>query len=167
MKNNIFYKTGILLMKLSPINICIIDDVKAYFNEQMLTVAASKGNINFERYYKCDATLLKNLVSNPRDILILDIKGTPTPDIGKDGFDIAKHISTNTSTFVVITSAHKYQLKNRENYGDYILTERLLTPIDFTYELNLIIETYLKKKVKLYSKVVYKLGKYLLKFGLD
>jgi hypothetical protein len=167
MKNGFFYKTGLILMKLAPLNICIIDDVRTYFNEQILSVASSKGNINFERYFKCDATLLKNIVSNPRDILIIDIKGTPTLDIGKDGFDIAKHISQNTSTFVGITSAHKYQLKNRDNYGDYILTERLLTPIDFTYELNSIIESYFKTKVKLYQKLTYKIGKYLIRYGIN
>jgi hypothetical protein len=167
MKNGFFYNTGLVLMKISPLKICIIDDVKTYFNEQMLNVAAAKGNISFERYYKCDATLLNSLVSNPRDVLIIDIKGTPTPDIGKDGFDIAQHVFQNTSTYVVITSAHKYHLKNRENYGDFILTERLLTPIDFTKELNNIIENYLRQKLRIYQKVVYRLGKYLIRYGIS
>lgn len=154
-------------MKLSPLKVCIIDDVKTYFNEQMLAVASAKGNIIFERNYKCDSILLKNLVANPRDIIIVDIKGTPTSDIGKDGFDIAKHIRQNTSTFVVVTSAHKYHLKNRENYGDYIMSERLLTPIDFTEEMNVIIDKYLKTKTKIYQKLVFKTGKYIIKYGLS
>jgi hypothetical protein len=133
----------------------------------MLSIASANGTITFERYKKCDAILLKNLVSNPRDILILDIKGTVTKDIGNDGFDIAKHVYNNTQTFVVITSAHKYHLKNRTNYGDYIMTDRLLTPIDFTSELNLIIDLYLKNKMRIYQKLLFKIGKNLSKYGFN
>ena len=159
MKNKPLNSLGKGLMKLSPIKIIIIDDVATYFNEQMLSIASSSGNISFERYKKCDATLLKSLVSNPRDILIMDIKGTVTKDIGKDGFDVAKYVYENTNTFVTITSAHKYHLKNQNNYGDYILEDRLLTPIDFSDEINNIIDIYLKKKTSFYKKTIYKLGK--------
>src|SRR5690554_8181513 len=104
MKNGIASKIGKTLMKLNPISVIIIDDVKSYFNPTMLSIASAGGNISFERYYKCDETLLKNLVQRPRDIMIIDIKGTVTDDIGKDGFDIANHIYKNTNTFVAITS---------------------------------------------------------------
>lgn len=140
MKNGILNGIGKNLMKLSPIKIVIVDDVSTYFNEQMLSVASANGNITFERYSKCDSILLKSLVSNPRDILIMDIKGTVTNDIGKDGFDVASHVVKNTTTFVVITSAHKYQLRNRMNQVDYVIEDRLLTPIDFTDEMNIIID---------------------------
>ncbi|WP_029292930.1 hypothetical protein [Chryseobacterium hispalense] len=166
MKNGKYYNLGIFFTKISPLKIVIIDDVKTYFNETMLSIARSKGNINFERYYKCDAFLLENLVSNPRDILIVDIKGTITPDIGKDGFDIAKHVYNNTSTFVAITSAHKFHLKNRESYGDYVMSERLMTPVDFNDELNIIIEQYLIKKTKIYEKLLFKVGMKLISHGL-
>ncbi|RAR75689.1 hypothetical protein [Flavobacterium aciduliphilum] len=167
MKNGGFNKIGKLLMKISPMKIIIIDDVKSYFNENMLSIASANGNISFERYYKCDGILLKNLIENPRDILIIDIKGTVTEDIGKDGFNVASHVFNNTNTFVATTSAHKFHLKNRENYGDYIISERLMTPVDFCEELNIMIEKYLKQKTKIYQKVIYKLGKYFFKYGLN
>lgn len=167
MKNGIIGKIGQGLMKLSPIKVIIIDDVETYFNEQMLNIAGAKGTVTFERYPTCDANLLKNLVSNPRDIMIIDIKGTVSPDIGKDGFDVAKHIFQNASTFVAVTSAHKYHLKNRTNYGDYVMEDRLLTPIDFTEELNCMIDQYLKKKKKMYQKIGYRVGKSLFRYGLS
>ena len=167
MKNGILNGIGKNLMKLSPIKVVIVDDVSTYFNEQMLSVASAKGNITFERYNKCDSILLKSLVSNPRDILIMDIKGTVTNDIGKDGFDVASHVVKNTTTFVAITSAHKYQLKNRMNQVDYVIEDRLLTPIDFTDEMNIIIDKYLKNKSKVYGKIIYKLGKSLANYGLS
>lgn len=167
MKNGKFTYLGQTFMKLFPIKVIIIDDVKTYFNDQMLNVANSKGNFKFERYYKCDNILLQNLISNPRDILIIDIKGVADKTIGKDGFDIAKHVFNNTNTYVVITSAHKFHLQNRESYGDYIMSERLLTPIDFTDELNIIVDNYLKSKTKIYQKIGYKIGKIIFKYGLN
>ncbi|PQJ78514.1 hypothetical protein [Polaribacter porphyrae] len=159
MKNKALHSLGKGLMKLSPIKVIIIDDVGTYFNEQMLSVASANGNITFERYRKCDSTLLKSLVSNPRDILIMDIKGTVTKDVGKDGFDVTKYVFENTNTFVVITSAHKHHLKNQKNYGDYVIVDRLLTPIDFCEEMNEIIDIYLKRKISFYKKLSYKIGK--------
>lgn len=166
MKNGFFSNTGKFFMKLSPIKIIIIDDVKSYFNENMLSIASANGNVSFERYYKCDGILLKNLVENPRDILIMDIKGTVTSDIGKDGFDVANHVYKNTNTFVATTSAHKFHLKNRENFGDYIISERLMTPVDFCEELNIMIDKYVKQKTKINQKIIFKIGKYLFKYGV-
>lgn len=166
MKNSLFSNLGKLLMKINPLKIIIIDDVKSYFNENMLSIASANGNISFERYYKCDGILLKNLVENPRDILIMDIKGTVTSDIGKDGFDVASHIYKNTNTFVATTSAHKFHLKNRENFGDYIISERLMTPVDFCEEINIMIDKYLNQKIKINQKIIFKIGKYFFKYGL-
>jgi hypothetical protein len=165
MKNGIASNVGKTLMKLNPISVIIIDDVKSYFNPTMLSIANANGNISFERHYKCDSTLLRNLVERPRDILIIDIKGTVSDDVGRDGFDIANHVYNNTNTFVAITSAHKFHLKNRDSYGDHVIAERLMTPIDFTEEMNLIISLYLKKKAKFYQKLVFKAGKYMFKYG--
>lgn len=166
MKNGFFANTGKFFMKLNPLKVIIIDDVKSYFNENMLSIASANGHIAFERYYKCDGILLKNLVENPRDILIIDIKGTVTSDIGKDGFDVANHVFKNTNTFVTTTSAHKFHLKNRENFGDYIISERLMTPVDFCEEINIIIDKYLRQKTKFNQKIIFKLGKYLFKYGM-
>jgi hypothetical protein len=93
----------------------------------------------------------------------MDIKGTVTKDIGKDGFDVTKHVFENTNTFVVITSAHKHHLKNQNNYGDYIIESRLLTPLDFCDEMNEIIDIYLKRKITFYKKLTYKIGKSMIK----
>ena len=167
MKNKFLNNFGKGLMKLSPLKVIIIDDVETYFNEQMLSIASANGNITFERYKKCDATLLKSMVANPRDILIMDIKGTTAKEIGKDGFDVAKHVFENTSTFVAITSAHKFHLKNQKNYGDYIIEERLMAPIDFVEELNHMIEILLKNKYSLYKKGLYRIGKYFLNGSIN
>lgn len=166
MKNGFINRFGKNLMKLAPVNVIIIDDVSTYFNEQMLSVASANGNISFERHSKCDSILLKSLVTNPRDILIMDIKGTVHKDIGKDGFDVVDHKIKNTTTFVAITSAHKYQLKNRLNEVDYVIEDRLLTPIDFSDEMNIMIDKYLKIKTKIFGKLSYKVGKKIFKYGI-
>lgn len=166
MKNKVVNGFGKTLMRLSPIKVVIIDDVKNYFDEQMIRLATSNGNVKIERYYKCDQNLLDSLTNVERDILILDIKGTVDRSLGKDGFDIARYLSNKTSTFIAITSAHKYHLKNQNNFGDYILENRLLTPIDFVEELDVIITLYLKHKIGFYKKGIYRIGKYLNSLGV-
>lgn len=158
MKSRKLSSFGKFLMKIQPLKICIIDDVESYFNRDMLSLASANGNIYFERWYKIGSLELKNLIQNNRDIVILDIKGIVEDDIGKDGFDIAKYLSETTSSFIVTTSAHKFKLKNRTYYGDYVMSDRLLTPVDFASELDVIIEEYLSKKLKPYKKVFFKLG---------
>lgn len=166
MKIGLLNSIGRGFMKLSPINVIIIDDVSTYFNPEMLSITSAKGNISFERYSKCDSVLLKSMVSNSRDILIMDIKGTVTKDIGKDGFDVASHILANTKTFVVITSAHKHQLKNRSIQIDHVIEDRLLTPLDFAEEMEIIISKYLKRKSSFYSKLGYRIGIKLIRYGV-
>jgi hypothetical protein len=96
----------------------------------------------------------------------MDIKGTVAKDLGKDGFDVVSHILKNTSTFVAITSAHKHQLKNRTASVDYVIEDRLLTPIDFTEEVNIMINKYLKTKVRIYKKIGYRIGKLIARHGI-
>ncbi|MCL6267444.1 hypothetical protein [Flagellimonas myxillae] len=165
MKNKLISSLGKTLMRLQPLKVVIVDDVKTYFNEQMLNLAMANGNLKIERYYKCDQNLLNSFANVERDIIILDIKGTIDKNLGNDGFDIARYLANNTNTFIVITSAHKYHLKNQNNFGDYVLEERLLTPIDFVEELNHIINLYLKNKIGFYKKGIYRVGKYVYKIS--
>jgi len=158
MKSKNITWVGKLLMKIQPIRICIIDDVDSYFNKTMLNLAGADGNLIFERWNKIGELELKNLVQSPRDIVILDIKGIVDREIGKDGFDIAKYLHENTPSYIVTTSAHKFKLKNRSYYGDYVLAERLLTPLDFIDELNFIIGDYLETRLKPYRKLLFKVG---------
>ena len=58
-------------------------------------------------------------------------------------------------------------LKSKENFGDYIIAERILTPVDFTEEMNSMINNYLKIKTRFYQKIIYKVGLYFLKHGLN
>ena len=160
MKNKYTNRLGKFLLKLTPLKVCIIDDTKAYFNEQMLLTASASGEYCFEREFKCNSIILNDLLKYPRDIVIIDIKGTTTEDIGKDGFDVAKVLLQKTSSFIVTTSAHKFHLKNRDQYGDYVITDRLLTAIDFIEELETISSIYLKRKIKFYQKITFKVGKY-------
>lgn len=154
-------------MRLSPLKICIIDDVDSYFNEEMLSLARNSYPIHFERWSSIGHNELNDLTLHPRDIVILDIKGIIKDNIGKDGFDVSKHLMNNTRSFVAITSAHKFQLQNKNVYGDYVLTERLMTPIDFVDELNSMISLYLSRKQKVYQKIFYKIGFKLLKANLN
>jgi len=166
MKNDLILGFGKLLMKLQPLTICIVDDVETYFNEGMLNFASVHGQITFERWSKVDKISLKNLVSKPRDIVILDIKGIVDPAIAKDGFDIANYLMKNTPSFIVTTSAHKFKLQNINNYGDYVITDRLMTPLDFVEELNSIIDVYIKMKLKPYKKLLFRIGFTIAKFKL-
>ena len=46
-----------------------------------------------------------------------------------------------------------------EKQRRYVISERLMTPVDFCDELNTMINIYLKQKTKIYKKIVFKLGK--------
>ena len=153
-------------MKAQPLDICIADDVKAYFNEQMLELAKAAGYRGIRRLYHIDKTVLNELLDNPPDIIILDIKDVVDPEIAKDGFDIARLLRKNTNVFIVITSAHKYKMRNIQLYCDYILEDRLLTPVDFIDELETIISTLLNRKMRFYKKTIFRLGFKLAKLHL-
>ena len=162
----LLYKIGVGIINIFPMKIVIIDDVDEYMNESMLEIAESTGGMKFERYNICDKQLLNELVLNPRDILIMDIKDSVEPDVGKDGFDVASHIYDNTPTFVAVTSAHFHKLRNQNNYGDYTIVERLTTPVDFTKEMKLIIDICLEKKIKSHKKIGFKLGKSIIRYSV-
>lgn len=158
MKNKLVQKIGRLLMQFQPVSICIIDDVEAYFNENMLNLASVNGEYNFERWTHLSGGKLNDLMRNPRDIVILDIKGIVDKEIAKDGFDVARLLKRNTESYVVTTSAHQYHLKNRDDYGDFIITDRLMTPVDFVEQLNLIVEDFLDKKIRPYQRLFFRAG---------
>lgn len=166
MKLKLLHSLSKALQYIQPLNILIVDDVESYFNEDMIKAANSAGYNRITRYYNIDKELLKKIIENPVDIIILDIKGIVNTEIAKDGFDIAKLLYKNTNTFIVITSAHKYKLRNEHREFDYIINSRLLTQVDFIDELYTITGEYLDRKIKFYNKILlrlgYKLGKYTL-----
>jgi chemotaxis response regulator CheB len=158
MKDSIYIKVGKFLMKHGNLKICIVDDQKTYFSDNMIQVANSAGFKSIERYFIVDKQLMKILLENPPDIIILDIKGIAEEDVAKDGFGIAKVLFDNTNTFVVITSAHKFFLHETHKSYDYMIKERLLTAVDFVEELALIIDRYLRSKVRIYKKMIFRIG---------
>lgn len=157
---------GRFLMGLSAIKICIVDDEKAYFNENLLKLAHENGFTNIERYFKIDSDLFEDLHSSPRDIVILDIQGVTVPEVAKDGLHVASHLIKHTHTYVVVTSAHQFHLTNQLAHVDYVIEDRLLTAVDFLNELNLIVEDYLYKKTSFYKKIIFRTGYRLAKQGV-
>lgn len=166
MKNKIISNIAKNLMKFQPLKITIIDDGHDYFSQDMLRIAKASGIRNITRLYKINSKILEDLLKDPQDIIILDIKGIVEDNSAKDGFDIAKILSEQTSSYVVITSAHQYKLRNRITICDYIIDDRLLTPVDFVSEMNFIINDMFERKKKFYSKIVFKIGFKILKKSL-
>jgi two-component SAPR family response regulator len=158
MRDNVYTKVGKFLMEHGNLRICIVDDQKTYFSDNMIQVANSAGFQNIERYFIVDKQLMKTLLENPPDIIILDIKGIAEEEVSKDGFGIARVLYDNTNTFVVITSAHKFFLHETHKSYDYMMKERLLTTVDFVEELGLIIDRYLRLKSRIYKKMIFRIG---------
>jgi hypothetical protein len=158
MKIKFVTRIGKLMMRLGSIRIIIIDDKKTYFNKQMLDLARASGFYGIKRLYKIDNDILKNLQKNPPDILILDIKGIAEQNVAKDGFGIASLFYKNSYSYVVITSAHSFQLGEIHKEFDYIIQERNLTAVDFIEELEKIVTDYLERSVKFYQKFIFKIG---------
>lgn len=158
MRNNLLVRIGKFLMKHGNLKICIIDDQKTYFSGNMLQIAKSAGFYNIERFYMVDEELMKDLLKKPPDIVIIDIRGIAKKNVAKDGFGIAKALYDNTSSYIVITSAHKFFLHETHKSYDYLMKERLLTAVDFVDELAVIIDRYLKLKVKIYKKILFRIG---------
>jgi len=158
MKNQLVVQIGKFLMKYGNLRICIIDDQKTYFSENMLRIAKAAGFSNIKRYFLVDKELMQQLLRNPPDIVILDIKGVADTAVAKDGFSVAKTLYDNTETFIVITSAHKFFLHESHKSYDYMIKERLLTALDFVDELSIIVDQYLKVKIRFYKKIIFKIG---------
>ncbi len=166
MKIKLKNKVGRWLMGLGGITICIIDDEEIYFSEGLLNLAKENGFKKIERHHLVDKKLLQNLHEQPRDIIVLDIQGVTTPDVAKDGLHLASSLTKTTTTYVAITSAHKFHLTNRITEVDYVIDDRLLTAVDFLDELTNMVEDYLEKKTAFYKKVIFKAGFALAKQGV-
>ena len=82
-------------------------------------------------------------------------------EIGIDGFDIARTMMRETNTYVVVTSAHRYKLKNENSEYDYIINNRLLTAVDFLEELHSIVSDAFELKINWYKNIAFRIG-----FGL-
>jgi len=163
MKSSVLAKIGKKLMKFGKLRICIIDDHDTYFTPKMLDMAAVAGFPNIERDYIVDEKKFSDLQKSPPDIIILDIKGITKPSVAKDGFGIAAAMYRYTNAYVVITSAYKHYLSDIHKDFDYIIEKRLLTGMDFIKELELIIENYLKRKIRFYKKIFFRIGFLLVK----
>jgi len=159
-------QVGRWLMGLDGVTICIIDDEEIYFNDDLLRLAKENGFKNIERHHLVDKKLLQDLQEKPRDIIVLDVQGTTSPDVAKDGLHLASSLVKTTNTYVAITSAHKFHLTNRITEVDYVIEDRLLTAVDFLNELTNIVEDYLEKKSSFYKKVVFKAGFALARQGI-
>ena len=158
MRDKLLLRLGRKLMSAGNLRICVVDDQGTYFNENMLAVARAAGFSHIERYYLIDNQRLRKLLHSPPDIIILDIKGIADKGVAKDGFGIAKLMFDKTSTYVVITSAHKWYLHETHKDYDYVIEERFLTAVDFVDELQRITERYLASKVRFWRKVVFRIG---------
>jgi hypothetical protein len=156
-----------VLMRLNPLDICIVDDVPSYFNEDMLKIAKAAGYSKFQRLYVVDNSMMARLLEHHPDIIILDIKGVTDAALAKDGFGIAELLSRNTNTFIVLTSAHKYKLQNQQFQSDYVIGQRLLTPVDFVAEIDEIVSAALSRKIRFYRAVVFRLGFWVARFALS
>jgi len=145
-------------MRTSGLKIYIVDDEDAYFTPEMISIAAEAGFTNIQRFSRIRKDTLKEFISSPPEIIILDIKGIADPDVAKDGFGVAAIMYEQTKAFVVITSAHKYHLHEYHDKYDYVIHQRLLTAVDFVSELQSITNQYLARKIRFYEKLVFRIG---------
>lgn len=88
-------------MRISGLKICIVDDEKTYFNNELLALAKEKGFGEIERHYNIDQGLFLDLHKNSRDIIILDIQGITDESVAKDGLQVAASLVEHTNTYVV------------------------------------------------------------------
>lgn len=151
-------KAGKWLMKFGSLRIVIADDEDTYFNPQMLALAEASGYEGIERISLIDAEYLKELLSTPPDIIILDVKGVCTPDVAKDGIELANMLSRETSIMIVVTSAHKFHLRGSVASVDHIIEERKLTAVDFVDELSVIVNKLLSEKARFYKHLSFRVG---------
>lgn len=153
MKIHFISKITQKLEKIFALNILIVDDNAVYFNDQMISAAHLQGLGNIKRLFQVDSDILSEILKKPPDIIILDVKGITSPDIAKDGLALANSLSSSISSYIVVTSAHKYHLTNRVIGVDYFLEQRLLTTVDFIEHLKKIRSDCLDRKKKFYQNV--------------
>ena len=166
MKIRLVERLGRVLMKLDAVDIVIVDDEAAYFNEKMLLAARNAGYGRIRRIYSVDSDLLASFYKHPPDIFILDVKGITTKDVAKDGLALAANLRKTTSSYIAVTSAHRYHLTNRLTYVDYVIEDRLLTVVDFVDQLRLIVEDCVTTRKRFYQKLALRTGLYLTKASL-
>lgn len=149
---------GKKLMAMGHLRITIADDEATYFNEHMLRIAESTGYRGIKRLEVIDKHQLNEIMKNPPDIIILDVKGVCTADVAKDGIELANMLARETSAMVVVTSAHKFHLKGAIANVDHIIERRNLTAVDFTNELSQIVGKYLDTKARFYRHLLFRAG---------
>ncbi len=163
MKQGVAVKFGKLLMRLGGFRICIVDDEESYFNTRMLDAAEAVGFTGIERHFFIDLELFQDLHDDPRDVVILDVQGVVDSEIAKDGVYVASSLLRNTSSFVVITSAHQFHLQNKLLEVDYVIENRLLTTVDFIETLHHIVDLCMTQKIAAYKKLLFRTGYFLIK----
>jgi hypothetical protein len=166
MRDRLLIRLARKLMRVGRLKICIVDDQRTYFNENMIAIARAAGFSHIQRCYIIDHQLLQELLKLPPDIIILDIKGVTDKEVAKDGFGIAQLMYDRTNAYVVVTSAHKFYLHETHTHYDYLIEERFLTAVDFVRELATITDRYLRAKVRFWGKPIFRLGFYLAKKAL-
>ncbi|GJI98923.1 hypothetical protein RugamoR57_56410 [Duganella caerulea] len=157
---------GKWMMHRNALSIGIVDDEDAYFNEKMIAAAGMAGFSGIERHKIVDQQFYNRLLSVPYDIIILDVKGSVSPEVAVDGLALAKNLKENTHTYIVITSAHQFHLSNQNACADYVIEQRTLTTVDFVNEIKMIIENYLNENLRFYKKIAFKTGYFLAKSSL-
>lgn len=158
MKIKFLSKWLVAFERFFALRIVIVDDTAAYFNEQMVNAASLRGLGRIERLFQVDSAVLESFLAKPPDIIILDVKGTTLPDVAKDGLALAAYLSKSISSYIVVTSAHKYHLTNRVVGVDYILEQRLLTVVDFLKQLEKIRLDCLTRKKRFYQNIGLRLA---------
>lgn len=153
MKIPFLSKAASILAQYAQLEIVIVDDNSSYFDDAMVKAAKTHGLGRIKRLYQVDRVVLNQLVQNPPDVVILDVKGTTSADVAKDGLELAAHLFKTTSSYIVVTSAHKHHLSNRTAAVDYVMEQRLLTVVDFLHELRQIRDDCMSRKKRFYQNI--------------
>lgn len=154
-------------MRKGKLKIVIADDEAAYFTKKMLSTAKNAGYHGVERLQQIDAAMLQQLLRHPPHIVILDVRNVCTPDVAKDGIELARMLLRETPSMVVITSAHHFHLRSTLTNIDHIIESRKLTAVDFVNELSVIVDKYMSTKSRFYQHWFMKVGMALARGALQ
>lgn len=163
MKEKFTHKLGQWLLRRGKFTVCIIDDEEAFFTPEMVNIASRSGFDLIERHTSCDQNLLEDLIANPRDVLILDVKGIVAPPVAQDGLALAEYIYKHTPTYVALTSAHSFQMGEFHKNYDRLISDRFLTALDFVSVLNSILDDYLNRKASFYKRISLRVGTFIIR----